>query len=182
MLAKTKEATVIHRSIRNPAPWTANHFKMKSIYCIILLLTNFALAGERDDAKVTFEDFNFDGFPDKKVMRSSGSGSGAVNETFEISLFHPKTKSYEYHEPLSHLCNPIPDKKTKEIHSHVKNGSRGGQTEVYLWKGKELVLTERIQIKENGPNLMVITERLVDGKLTVISRALEDAEGNPIAE
>jgi hypothetical protein len=155
---------------------------MKPIYCISLLLTNFVLAGEPDDAKVTFEDFNFDGHPDKKVFVSRGGGSSAVNEEFEISIYNPKTKTYEHNDQLSNLCNPEPDAKKKEIHSCVKDGPRGGQSEVYVWKGKDLVLTEQIRTTENGPNLIVVTERLVDGKLIVISREIEDAEGNLVSE
>jgi hypothetical protein len=155
---------------------------MKPIYYISLLLTNFVLAVEPDDAKVTFEDFNFDGHPDKKVFVSRGGGSGALNEQFEISIYNPKTKIYEYSEQLSDLCNPEADKETKKITSHAKNGPFGWQSEVYVWKGKDLVLTERIRATENGPNLIVVTERLVDGKLIVISREIEDTEGNQESE
>lgn len=155
---------------------------MKPIYCIILLLTNFALAVEPDDAKMTFEDFNFDGHPDKKVFVSRGGGSSAANEEFEISIYNPETKIFEHNDQLSNLCNPNPDAKKKEIHSYVKNGLRGGQSEVYVWKGKDLVLTERIRKTETGPKLIVVTERLVDGKLIVISSEIEDAESNQESE
>lgn len=155
---------------------------MKPICYITLLLTNFVLAGEPDDAKVTFEDFNFDGHPDKKVFVSRGGGSGALNEQFEISIYNPKTKIYEYNDQLSNLINPDADKETKQITTHAKNGPFGWMSEVYVWKGNDLVLTERIRGTENGRNLIVVTERLVDGKLIVISREIEDAESNQESE
>jgi hypothetical protein len=155
---------------------------MKNICYLFLLLSNLAPAGESDVAKTTFEDFNFDGHPDKKVFVSRGGGRYTVNEEFEIHLYNPKTKSYEHHELLSQLCNPSPDAKTKQVHSCCRSGSRGGQSEVYEWRGSELVLIERVEMTEKGPYLITTTERLVKGKLREVSKRTEDADGNLVAE
>jgi hypothetical protein len=163
-------------------PINLNIMKFVILCVLFLWLTGFAVAEESvkadsEESKPTFnEDYNFDGHPDKKVFDSKGGGRYAVNEQFNIFLFNPKTKTYEFHERLSLFCNPYPDPKTKKVHSSGRNGAMGGEHEVYIWKESELVLIERTIIKDNNETEEIITtaEKLIDGKMTEVSRNVEN--------
>lgn len=154
---------------------------MKSFYFVffVLCVAGLTLADELDFVKPTFdEDYNFDGHPDKKVFDSKGGGRYTVNEQFNISLFNPKTKTYELNQSLSALSNPYTDPKTKQVHASARQGTLGGEYQIYVWKGSELVLIERTIVKENNETQQIHTtvEKIIDGKMTKVSEDIETIE------
>ena len=131
---------------------------------------------------VSYEDYNFDGYPDKKVFVSKGGGRYTANETFEVSLYDPATKTYIFNEGLSELCSPWADPNTKRIHSFVRGGTRSGVLSIFEWREKKLLLVEKETTTEEGAKLFTVTERLIDGKMTVVSKTAIDGDSEEKAQ
>lgn len=134
------------------------------------------------EPEVSYEDYNFDGHPDKKVLTSKGGGRYTANETYEISLYNPATKTYILNEGLSELCSPWAEPKTKQIHSYVRGGTRSGVLSIFEWREQKLLLVKKETTTEEGAKLLTITERLIDGKMTVVSKTFIDSDSEDKAQ
>ena len=75
------------------------------------------------EENIAFEDFNFDGFDDAKVMNWNG-GQGI--QSYNAFLFIPESKSFMYSEELSDLPGLFVDPAKKLIISTARAGKHDG--------------------------------------------------------
>jgi len=158
---------------RDRSSETFGNQQMRYVIAILGLIVTCVLVAAQNDP--IYVDLNFDGYPDKMILLDRGAGRNVCNETYEISVFNPRTKQYEYNEQLSEVGSPEPNKKDKTI----KGFWRSGPVDtfyVYQWKGYRLILIKETECeyKENGT---LTTEKAIKrGKLVVTSIKFDRAE------
>jgi len=137
---------------------------MKAIALFITLTMSASVFAED---KKEYADYNFDGHQDYRVLRESNG----KQHYFDVFLFDGKTKQFVKNEALSHVFNPEPDAKTKEIRCRASGGHSGAIyiEEVYRWKGNGLELIHTVQ----QTNLMV------GGKIRYVRVTMEVVDGSP---
>lgn len=109
--------------------------KIHHMKCDIIALDSVRLR----QPKIFFKDLNFDGFEDLMIQREE---SGVRNLLFEIYLYNPKTKTFEFNSQLSSLFNCKGDKMKKVIISTVYNGMKVSK-EYFKWQKDSLVLIDK---------------------------------------
>jgi hypothetical protein len=60
---------------------------------------------------ISFDDFNFDGYIDLKIVRSGGN----VEKFYDVYLFDLNTKSYVFNQEISAIPCPATDQKLREV-------------------------------------------------------------------
>lgn len=96
-----------------------------------MLVPNMLLAAEKE-----YFDYNFDGHNDYRIYRESNG----KQHFYDIFLFDPRSGAFTQSDQLSHLYNPSPDPKNKEIHCRWPGGHSGAifSDEIYRWKDGSL--------------------------------------------
>ncbi|GAA5095709.1 hypothetical protein GCM10023210_28780 [Chryseobacterium ginsengisoli] len=83
------------------------------------------------------EDWNFDGFPDVKMIKFVGM----VDVEYYLWIYDKKSKKYNLCQSFSGILNPILNKKDKEITSKYHIGPTEYHFETYNYKNGKFVKT-----------------------------------------
>jgi hypothetical protein len=114
--------------------------------------------------RISFDDYNFDGYPDINAL----SSQGASNLMYEIFLYNQKTKEYERNLELSAMMNVTVDNETKTIKTYGKGGHAGMiySSGEYKWeKGKLALVAKENQDYDNDLDKYIHTVKtLQNGK------------------
>ena len=135
---------------------------MKIIAFLAMLIPSMALASEKE-----YFDYNFDGHDDYRIYRESDG----KQHFYDIFLFDPASGKFIRSDQLSHLYNPSPDPKTKEIHCRWPGGHSGAifSEEIYRWKDNRLEYIRSVGQSNYS----------IDGKTFYIRTTLSLVDGRP---
>jgi hypothetical protein len=101
------------------------------------VLTGFGTEPPYKGSKyLQFEDLNFDGYKDIKLLAWWGSGGQGYN----IWLFHPLKETFVYNEQLSNLGNVSAVPESKTISSSYRSGWASHGSALYQFAGDSLLL------------------------------------------
>jgi hypothetical protein len=108
-------------------------------------------------------DYNFDNRMDIAFL----SGRGAYHSWYQIYIYNPKSKNFDYHAELSELPDIVIDTETRTIRSHGKSGHAGllFDDKELKWENGRFALIRRDRTDYNGDSDMYIrtTRTLRDG-------------------
>ena len=122
------------------------------------------------------EDYNFDGYMDIGIS----PGHGSYNTSYEIFLYDPRMKKFNYHKELSEVPNIWADNKTKTLKSHAKGGHGGliYYFSEYTWENGQLVLicSENQDYDDTSEKYIRTTRTLQNGVWTEETEAFKEDE------
>lgn len=143
---------------------------------IFQTLDDLELPYEEDGPSMpTFEDLNFDGFPDVRIPKAIGN----ANIYYAYWIYNPTTQQFEENTDMD-LSLPSIDTHKKQILSFERNSAASYVETIYEYQEGKFVAT-RIENKDyidEKRYQSVIQERQTDGTMKEIQNKLvEDIEG-----
>lgn len=142
---------------------------------VIIPDENYPGCGLPKDQIFIVEDMNFDGYNDIRLLQFLPA---APNLPYYYWIYNPKTQKFQPEKALEEISSPDFDPKKKLIYSFWRGSCCDHGLSTYKYVNGRPTLIEESEIKEENGKVITTTKKLVNGKMKLIKKIIEDADEN----